>query len=474
VSVKSAVETLNPTRVRLTVEVPFEELEPSVAQAYKRIAAQVTVPGFRKGKVPARIIDQRFGRAVVLEEAVNDALPRLYDRAVDENSLRPLGRPDVEVTELADNVELKFTAEVDIRPEITLPDLASLTVTVDDADVADEDVQTHLDALRERFATTTPADRPAAAGDYVTLDLTATEDGQPVEDGLASGVSYQIGSGTLVDGLDEAITGLTAGESVSFRSQLHGSHEGREVDITATVSAVKEQQLPELDDDFAQLASEFDTLEELTDDVRTRLRRTRQLDQVLAARDKALEALLDAVDLPVPEGFLAAQIEQHFEDGHGDDEHRSEFEAQTRRQIRAQLILDELVKAEGVGVEQDEVTEYLLRRAAEAQMDPNEYAKLVVEGGGVPAIISDVARGKALALVVERATVVDASGRPVDLTLLAEEDDALDQLDDTDALEAEDVLDIDEAAELDVPGEPLVEEPADLAAEPTRDQGDDR
>ena len=420
---KSVVETLNPTRVKLAVEVPFEELEPSIKSAYKKIAGQITVPGFRKGKVPPVVIDQRFGREVVLQEAVNDALPDLYGQALQDNELRPLGQPEVDVTEFGDGEELKFTAEVDVRPTIELPAWEGLEVQVDDVAVTDADVDEQMDLLRSRFGTLVGVDRAAAERDFVMIDLNATKDGEPVEDGQATGISYQIGVGDeMLEGLDEALTGLSAGESASFQTTLVGTHEGEDVDVEVTVTAVKEQELPDLDDDFAQLASEFDTLDELRADLRERAERSKRLQQAVDARDKVLDTLLDtAGDVPLPEGIVGAEIERHFEDGHGDDDHRQEFEQDFRRNLRAQFVLDEIVKTEELQVSQEELTSYILQRAAQAGVDPNQLAQQYVQSGNLPALMADVARGKALALVVEKANVVDASGNPVDLDRLQED-----------------------------------------------------
>ena len=420
---KSVVETLNPTRVKLAVEVPFSELEPSIQSAYKRIAQQVTVPGFRKGRVPPVVIDQRFGRDVVLQEAVNDALPALYGQALQENELRPLGQPEVDVTEFSDGQELKFTAEVDIRPDVTLPAWEGLEVQVDDIEVTDEDVDNQLTALQSRFGTLVGVDRPAAEGDFVVIDLNATQNGEPVEDGQATGISYQIGVGTeMLDGMDAALTGLSAGESTTFKTTLVGTHEGVEVDCEVKVSAVKEQQLPDLDDEFAQLASEFDTLDELRADLRGRAERTKRIQQAVDARDKVLDMLLDAAgEVPLPGGVVTAEIERHFEDGHGDDEHRTEFERDLRKNLKAQFVLDELVKAEEIQVSQEELTSYILERAAQSGIDPNQLAQQYVQSGNLPALMADVARGKALALVVEKANVTDASGNEVALDRLQED-----------------------------------------------------
>lgn len=277
---KSAVETLNPTRVRLTVEVPFEELKDSLDAAYKKINQQVTVKGFRKGKIPARVIDQRFGRGAVLEEAVNDALPKFYTDAVNEAELNPLGQPEVDITELKDGETLNFTAEVDVRPTVEIPDYSGIEVEVDAVDVSDEDVEKSVEQLRERFASTSPVERAAADGDVVTLDLKAKVDGEVLEDGVADGVSYTIGSGELLEGIDDAVKGLEAGGEATFTSELKGgSAAGKEAEVTVKVSQVAARELPELDDDFAQLASEFDTLEELRADSRKRLANMKQYDQ---------------------------------------------------------------------------------------------------------------------------------------------------------------------------------------------------
>ncbi|NEE01500.1 trigger factor [Phytoactinopolyspora halotolerans] len=425
---KSVVETLNPTRVRLAVEVPFTELEPNIKSAYKRISGQVNIPGFRKGKVPPLAIDQFVGRPVVLEEAINDAIPKLYGDAIRENDLQPLGQPELDVSELNDGEELKFTAEVAVRPKIELPEWEGLEVQVDDLEVTDEDVNKRLDDLRARFGTLAGVERPAAEGDFVQIDLNATADGEPIEGGQATGVSYQIGSGGMIEGLDEAVTGLSAGESATFRTTLVGTHEGEEVDCEVTVTGVKEQQLPELDDEFAQLASEFDTLEELTEDLREQALREARIEQATQARNKVLEALIEkAGDVPIPEEIVQAQVEQHFSDGHGDDDHRQEFEKQFRDSLVQQFVLDELVKAEELEASQEELSAYVVQQAMQRRMDPNQLAQRLVENGELPAAAADVRRGKALAMVVEKATVVDASGETVDLDRLLEDGSLVDE-----------------------------------------------
>ncbi|MFD5582693.1 trigger factor [Streptomyces sp. NPDC058733] len=434
---KSAVETLNPTRVRLTVEVPFEELKDSLDAAYKKINQQVTVKGFRKGKIPARVIDQRFGRGAVLEEAVNDALPKFYTEAVNEAELSVLGQPEVDITELKDGETLNFTAEVDIRPALELPeDFSSIEVEVDAVEVTDEDVEKSVEQLRERFASTTPVERAAEDGDVVTVDLQAKVEGEVLEDGVANGVSYTIGSGELLDGIDDAVKGLSAGEEATFTSELKGgSAAGKEAEVTVKVTQVAARELPELDDDFAQLASEFDTLEELKADSRKRLQNMKQFDQATQAQERVLEKLLDLVEVPVPEKLLEDEINTRK---HNLEHHQlgqmgltldkyleiqgktaEEFETETReaavKGIKTQFVLDELVKREKLNVNQEELTEHLMRRAASSGMSPDQFAQAVVEGGQVPLLVGEVARGKALALVVEAATVKDTNGEVIDL-----------------------------------------------------------
>jgi trigger factor len=437
--VKSTVENLSPTRVRLAVEVPFDDLKPSLDSAYKALAAQVRVPGFRPGKVPTRIIDQRVGRGTVLQEAVNEALPRLYGEAAREHELRPLGQPEIDITNLDDGASLSFTAEVDVRPDIPLPDLDGIAVSVEDATVTDSDVDEQLDELRERFGTLKGVDRAAAAGDYVSVDLVSVVDGEEVEGGSAKGLSYVVGSDDLVDGLDEAITGKSAGETATFTTTLRqGEHSGAEAEITATVNSVKVKELPEIDDDFAQLASEFDTVGELKDDLRTRLGRVRVMEQGAQARDHLLEHLIDTVEFPLPESAVTSEIEYRQHDivhslGHDDSlfdrylesqgKTREEFDAEMResaeKSVRAQFILDAIAERTDVQIGDSELTEYLVRQAATYQMPPQEFANQVIQSGNLPMLVADIRRNKALAGVLESAAVTDASGSTVDLAALA-------------------------------------------------------
>jgi trigger factor len=433
--VKSAVETLSPTRAKLTVEVPFEELKPSLDAAYKKIAQQINVPGFRRGKVPPMVIDRQVGRGAVLDEAINDALPKLYVEALQANELEPLAQPEIDITKFEDNESLEFTAEVDVRPEVQLPDYTGLEVTVDDIAVDDEDVEEQVQALRERFASLSEVERAAADGDFVVMDLVARKDGEVVEGAEVSGMSYQVGRGGMLDGLDETLTGMSAGDEATFTSQLvGGDQQGEDVEVEVRVTSVKEQELPELDDDFAQTASEFDTVDELTEDIRARLSRSKRLEQAAAARDAVLERLLDMVDVPLPEGVvdseLAArreQIEQQLGyagmsmEQYLDNEKQTvdEFEADLEKRVRdavaAQFVLDQVAKSAEIGVNEGELQEHLMRRAQQSGQNPQEFMQHMIEHNHIPEMVSEVLRGKALATVVEAATVTDRSGNHVEL-----------------------------------------------------------
>jgi trigger factor len=425
--VKSAVENLSPTRVKLNVEVPFEELRPNIDAAYKTIAGQVQVPGFRKGKVPQQLIDQRVGRGYVIETAVNDGLDGFYQNAVKETGIRPLSRPEVEITEVPDPAakdgQLVFTAELDVRPEIELPEYSSIEVTVEAAKASDEDVDKAVDELRSRFGTLTAVDRPAKNDDFLTMDLSAKIDGEEVDS--AQDLSYQVGAGTMLEGMDEAVAGLSVGESATFATTLAGGeHSGSAAEVTVTVKAVKERELPEVNDDFAQLASEFDTAAELREDLAKRAAESKIVDQGVEARDKVLDKLVEMIEVPVPETVITEQLEQHFKPenagtagpDHDTEEHRAEVRTNTERAFRNEIILDTIAEKEEVSVSQAELIDYIVSTAGQYGMEPNQFAQMLDSSGQVPMIVGEVRRRKALAKVLELATVTDTNGDAVDLT----------------------------------------------------------
>ncbi|BCK57717.1 trigger factor [Nocardia wallacei] len=431
---KSTVEQLSPTRVRINVEVPFEELKPDFDKAYKALAQQVRIPGFRPGKAPAKLLEARLGRGAILEQVVNDALPTKYGEAVQTSEVKVIGQPEIEITKIEDGQELAFTAEVDVRPEVALPDFASIEVTVDPISVEDEDIEQQLQSLRQRFGTLKGVERPVQDGDFVSIDLAATVDGKEVEEASTTGLSHEVGSGQLIEGLDETLIGLSAGESKEFTSTLvAGEYAGKEAVITVKVNSVKERELPAVDDEFAQLASEFDTVEELKDDLRKRVEQGKKVQQAGEIRDKVLEALLDKTEVPLPEGAVQGEIDAVLHDAvHGFDHDEAKFaealEAQgssreefdkdskeaAEKSVKTQLLLDAVAESENTEVGQQELTERILFQAQRYGMSPEQFIQQVQQAGQLGAIFADVRRGKALATVVGQAKVTDTDGNVVD------------------------------------------------------------
>jgi len=434
--VKSTVEKLSPTRVRINVEVPFTELEPDIDRAFKQLATQIRLPGFRPGKAPRKLLEARVGRSAVLEQVVNDALPARYSEAISAESLQPLGQPEIEVTKLEDNAELVFTAEVDVRPEIDLPDLATLKVTVDPISVTDEDVEAEIESLQKRFGTLTGVERAAENGDFVSIDLSATVDGEDVPEAKTEGLSHEIGSGQLIEGLDEAIVGLKEDESKTFTTTLvAGEHAGREAEVTVTVKSVKVRELPELDDEFAQLASEFDTIDELRTDLREKVAQVKRVEQAEAIRDKAIEELLGQVEVPLPEAVVQAQVDDTLHNAihgldHDEDKFaeslaeqgssREEFDTENRtnaeKAIKTQLLMDAIADKLDIQVGQNDITERLVLMSRQYGIEPQQLIQMLQQNNQLPAMFADVRRGLTVAVVVHGATVTDTDGTEIDTT----------------------------------------------------------
>jgi trigger factor len=432
--VKSTVEQLSPTRVRINVEVPFTELQPDFDRAYKELAKQVRLPGFRPGKAPAKLLEARVGREAMLDQVVNEALPSRYGQAVTESDVRPLGQPEIQVTKKEYGQELVFTAEVDVRPEITLPDLSALKITVDPIKVSDEDVDAELQSLRARFGTLTGVERPAATGDFVSIDLSANIDGEDVPEASTKGLSHEVGSGQLIDGVDDAIVGLSAGESRTFTTTMAaGPHAGKEAEVTVTVGSVKERELPEPDDEFAQLASEFDTIDELRASLADQVSGAKRVQQAEDIRVAALDALREQVDMPLPEAIVQAQVDNTLHSAlHGLDHDeakfaealekqgssREEFDANTRsnaeKAVKTQLLLDALGDDLDIQVSQQDLTERLVLSSQQYGIEPQQLLAYLQQNDQLPAMFADVRRGLTIAAAVEAATVTDTDGNVVD------------------------------------------------------------
>ena len=414
---KSTVETLSPTRVKLSVEVAFEELSPYIAESFKKLASQINVPGFRKGKVPAAMVEQRVGRAAVLDEAINAALPEFYGQAAREHELLVIGRPVVDIKEFKDNEKLEFTVEVSIRPEVTLPDFSKITITVDNAEVTDEALNEQIDELRARFGTLHTVERATKNGDFVTVDLTARINGEEVDGGKANDISYEVGSNRMIDGLDEALIGMSAGDTKTFTTQLVGQQDGEEGDVFIALKVVKERELPPVDDAFAKLASEFDTIEDLKKDFTERLLRLKKLEQGAQARDLLVEKLLADLTIEVPDDLVLEEVNSHLE-GEGrmeDAVHRAEVDKEVRDGIKSEFLLDSIVKTEDVQITEIELTDYLVRMSQRYGMGPEQFAQELQKAGQITQVIAEVTRAKALASVLGRISVVDKSGAKIEL-----------------------------------------------------------
>ncbi|MGP0079219.1 trigger factor [Mycobacterium sp.] len=431
---KSSVEQLSPTRVRINVEVPFTELEPEFQRAYKELAKQIRLPGFRPGKAPAKLLEARVGREAMLDQVVNEALPARYGQAVAESEVHPLGQPDIEVTKKQYGQELAFTAEVDVRPKLTLPELGALQITVDPVEVSDDDVEAELQSLRARFGTLAGVDRPVADGDFVSIDLSATVDGEEVPGAAAQGLSHEVGSGRLIGGLDEALVGLAVDESREFAAKLAtGEHAGQDAQVTVTVRSIKERELPEPDDEFAQLASEFDTIDGLRSNLRDQVARVKRAQQAEQIRDATLDALLEQVEVPLPEAIVQAQVGSAVHNAlHGLDhdearleealaeqgKSREQFETEARTaaetDVKRQLLLDALADELEVQVGQDDLTERLVMTSRQYGIEPQQLFGYLQENNQLPAMFADVRRGLAIAAAVEAATVTDTHGNTVD------------------------------------------------------------
>lgn len=467
---KSTVEQLSPTRVRISVEVPFEELKADFDRAYKALAQQVRVPGFRPGKVPARIIDARVGRGAVLEQVINDTLPGRYSEAVSSSDVKAIGQPDIEVTRIEDGDHFAFTAEVDVRPEIALPDFESISVTVETSEVTDADVDEQIEELRKRFGTLTPVERGIENGDFVTLDLAATINGEAIDDATASGLSHEVGSGQLIEGLDEAILGLKAGEQTEFTTKLlAGDHAGEEALVSVTIGSVKTRELPDVDDDFASMASEFDTVEELREDLRQKAEQSKKSQLGNTIRDEVIERLLDAVDIPLPEQVVQSQVDEQLHNTIHSLDHneetlnrlleaqgktREEFDQDSReaaeKVIRTQLLLDAIADTEEVNVGQQELFERIFFEAQRYGMEPQQFIQEIQkQPNGLATIFADARRTKALVEVIRKVTVKDSEGNAVDTTEIfgpAEEESAEDAAESAVAPDASDAAEDDAEA----------------------------
>jgi trigger factor len=435
-AVKSTVEQLSPTRVRINVEVPFDELAPDIDTAFKQMAKQIRMPGFRPGKVPVKLLESRVDKQAMFDQVVGEVVPGRYSEAVTTAEVNPIGQPEIEVTKKEYGEDLTFTAEVDVRPEIALPDLADLKITVDPIAVSDEEVDAELQNLRARFGTLTGVERPAQDGDFVSIDLSATVNGEDVADAKTEGLSHEVGSGQLIEGLDDAIKGLKTDESKVFTTKLvAGEHADKDAEVTVKVNSVKERELPEPDDEFAQLASEFDTIDELKESLVEQVKRVKRIGQAEQIRDKALEVLLEQVEVPLPENVVQAQVddalhnaihaldhdEAKFEETLKEEgSSREEFDADNRtnaeRAVKTQLLMDKIADDLDIQVGQNDLTERLVLMSRQYGLEPQQLLQVLQQNNQLPAMFADVRRGLTIAAIVHGASVTDTDGNDIDTT----------------------------------------------------------
>ena len=415
------VEKLSDTRVKLSISVSPEEFKPSIDHAYQHIAEQVQIKGFRAGKVPPVLIDQRVGRLEVLNHAVSEGVDKFFRDATEAEKIRTLGRPEIVDTTLPNEKDfsgdLVVVIETDVRPEFAMPKYEGMAIKIDEVLVTPNQVEDELMQVRTRFGTLVTVDRPAAKGDFVTLDLNAKIGGKVVDS--AGSISYEVGSGDLIEGLDEAVETLTAGESTTFKSKLvGGDHAGEDAEVEVSVSAVKKREVPEADDEFAQVASQFDTIGELRADIREQLEKRSVFEQGAKARQALLDEMLAKVNIPVPPAVVEAEVERHLESEgrQEDDAHRAEVTESTGKTFKMQILLDAVAEQEKVEVGQDELLSYLMQSAQQYGMEANEFIKIISENGQIPSMVGEVARSKALSIALSKAKVTDSKGKAVDLS----------------------------------------------------------
>ncbi|APT83270.1 trigger factor [Corynebacterium ammoniagenes] len=453
---KTTVDKLSDTRVKLTVNVPFAELDKEIDQAYSAIAQQVQIPGFRKGKAPRQLIDARFGRGAMLEQVVNDMLPSRYEQAVNENDLKVIGQPNIDIPKVEDNDFVEFTAEVDVRPEIEIPDFSKISVTVPALAVSDEDVENELNELAERFGELKDTKRKLKTGDFAIIDIDAEVDGEKVSEVSTEGLSYRVGDDDLIKGLDTALRGMKSEEDNEFSATIEsGEHKDKEATIKVHVQQTKERKLPELDDEFAQMASEFDTIEELRENTKTGLEESKKNDQAVAVRDEVLKAALAEVSFELPQSVVDEQVHAQLHQILGEMAHddaaltrlleaqgttREEFDKESRESaeesVRTQLFLDTLADVEEPEVSQQELSDHILFTAQSYGMDPNQFIQQISSNGQIGNLFSDVRRGKALAAAICRVEAKDDEGNAVDVEQYFGEEDANDSTADTAADES--------------------------------------
>lgn len=438
-AVKTQTEELDDSRVRVQVEVGSEAIEREVASAAGEIGRDLKVPGFRKGKVPPQVVLQQVGREAVLDEAVRRALPEWYEDAVQDAGIATVGSPNLDMSDLPEKgAPLAFAFEVGVRPTAKLGDYEGVEVGRREPEVPEEDVTAELERLRESLASLETVEREAASGDYVVIDFEGFVDDEPFEGGEARGFLLELGSGRLIPGFEEQLAGVTAGDdrdvSVTFPDDYQAEHlSGKDATFKVSVKEVKEKRLPELDDDLAIEAGGFDTLDELKEDVRTRLRQAHEDAIEREYREAAVDAVAAQAEIVIPHHLVHAKAHEMWHvtarrlqaqgldpaqylqiTNKTEEELVTESEPDAERALRREAALAAVVDSEGIEVSDDEMLEALRRASTQpGEKEPSEKAlrrslEKAKKRGTDEALREDIAMRKAVDLIVERAKPIPA------------------------------------------------------------------
>jgi trigger factor len=435
--VTTSVEELDDNKVRLHVSISAVEFERAIDAAFRKLATEVKIPGFRPGKAPRKLLEARLGADVARDQALRDSLPTYYAQAVQSEALDTIAAPDIDITAGQDGGDVEFDAVVEVRPVVKLSDYESLRVEIPAPSISDEAVDSQVDALRERFADLEESARPLADGDYAQIDIKGYVHDEAVDALTATDYLYEVGSGLLVPKLDEELTGKRPGDILKFNDKLperFGDRAGEEVAFQVLVKEAKRKVLPDVTDEWASEASEFDTVEELRDDIRRRLELVGRVQAQMAARDKVLDAVSDLVTIDLPDALVQQEMEQRLHDmahrleaqgvtiqqylaatGTEEQELVQQMRGAAERGVRADLALRAVAAQEGIEASDEELHQEIERIAERLEEKPAKVRRDLDRRGILEAVRSDIARGKALRFLVDHADVVDEAGNPLDL-----------------------------------------------------------
>ena len=464
---KTLVEPLEGNKVRLSIEVDESEFEPALDAAFKRIAREVRLPGFRPGKAPRKLLEARLGVGVAREEAIREAVPGYYTDAVVEHDVDVIAQPEIDITGGQEEGPVTFDAVVEVRPVVEVAGYGSLRVELPSPVVTEADIDEQVERMRAQYADLVTVDRPAADGDIVKIDIDGSRDGEPIEGLSASGYAFEVGLGTLVPELDENLRGASAGDHLEFSGDDH-HHDDDEldeeghaphgpIDFVVDVEEVQEKVLPDLTDEWAKEASEFDTIDELRDDLRARMTRSRAAQAESNLRERTAEALAALVDVELPEPMISNEMQQRIQDlalrlqaqglnleqylamtGQPQEQFVESLREMANEAVQVDLALRAVALAEGIEATEDELDEEFAGVAERIGESPERVRSEFERNGQVSDVRSDLRKRKALDWLVEQVEIVDPDGNPIDRA------DLLAPLDDTDIEDEIEDLDIED------------------------------